>query len=31
MEAIMDKKKMIDKLAREAHERGVFNGVWLYA
>ena len=27
----MDKEIMMDKLAREAHERGSFNGTWLYA
>lgn len=27
----MDKKKVMDNLAREASERGAFNGVWLYA
>lgn len=27
----MDKKKMMEKLVREAHERGLFNGTWLYA
>ena len=27
----MDKKTMIEKLAREAYERGSFNGTWLYA
>ena len=27
----MDKKTMMEKLAREAHEKGGFNGAWLYA
>ena len=27
----MDKRVMMENLAREAHERGGFNGVWLYA
>ncbi len=27
----MDKKTMMEKLAREAYERGSFNGTWLYA
>ena len=27
----MDKKTMMEKLAREANEKGGFNGVWLYA
>ena len=27
----MDKKKMMEKLVREAHEKGLFNGTWLYA
>lgn len=27
----MDKKALIDKLAREAYEKGGFNGAWLYA
>ena len=27
----MDKKTMMENMAREAHERGVFNGLWLYA
>ena len=27
----MKKKSMMDKLAREAYEKGSFNGVWLYA
>ena len=27
----MDKKKMMDSLAREAYEKGGFNGAWLYA
>ncbi|MBO4385243.1 MAG: beta-lactamase family protein [Clostridia bacterium] len=27
----MNKQKMMDSLAREAYERGSFNGVWLYA
>ena len=28
---IMDKKTAIENLAREAHEKGAFNGAWLYA
>ena len=27
----MDKKTMMENLAREAHEKGVFTGAWLYA
>ena len=27
----MDKRTMMEKLAREAYEKGGFNGVWLYA
>ncbi len=27
----MDKKTMMEKLARDAYERGSFNGTWLYA
>ena len=27
----MDKKAMMEKLARDAYERGSFNGTWLYA
>ena len=27
----MKKKTMMEKLAREAYEKGSFNGVWLYA
>ena len=27
----MDKKTMMENMAREAYERGVFNGLWLYA
>ena len=27
----MDQKTMIEKIAREAYERGSFNGTWLYA
>ena len=27
----MDKKALMEKLARDAYERGSFNGVWLYA
>ena len=27
----MDKKALMEKLAREAHEKGCFNGTWLYA
>ena len=27
----MDKKTLIDNLAREAAEKGGFNGTWLYA
>ncbi|MBR4435885.1 MAG: beta-lactamase family protein [Clostridia bacterium] len=27
----MDKKTLIENLAREAHEKGGFNGAWLYA
>ena len=27
----MDKKAMMEKLAREAYERDSFNGAWLYA
>ena len=27
----MDKKTMLDKLARDAYEKGSFNGTWLYA
>ncbi len=27
----MDKKTMMEKLAREAYEKGSFNGLWLYA
>ena len=27
----MDKKTMMENLAREAHEKGAFNGAWLYA
>ena len=28
---IMDKKALIEKLARESHEKGGFTGTWLYA
>ena len=28
---IMDKKTVLEKLVREAHEKGLFNGTWLYA
>ena len=31
MEAIMDKKTMIEKLVRDAHEKAGFTGTWLYA
>ena len=27
----MDKKIMLENLVREAHEKGLFNGTWLYA
>ena len=27
----MDKKAMMEKLARDAYEMGSFNGTWLYA
>ena len=27
----MDKKTLFEKLAREAYEKGCFNGTWLYA
>ena len=27
----MDKKTMLESLVREAHEKGLFNGAWLYA
>ena len=27
----MDKKTLMESLAREAHEKGGFNGAWLYA
>ncbi len=27
----MDKKTMMENLARAAYEKGVFNGTWLYA
>ena len=27
----MDKKTTIEKMVREAHEKGLFNGTWLYA
>ena len=27
----MDKHTMMDKLARDAYEKGSFNGTWLYA
>ena len=27
----MDKKSLMDALVREAHEKGLFNGTWLYA
>ena len=27
----MDKKTAMENLARDAHEKGVFNGTWLYA
>ena len=27
----MDKKAWMEKLAREAYEKGSFNGAWLYA
>ena len=27
----MDKKTAMENLARKAHEKGVFNGTWLYA
>ena len=27
----MDKKTMMEKLARDAYEKGSFNGTWLYA
>ena len=27
----MDKKIMLENLVREAHEKGIFNGTWLYA
>ena len=27
----MDKKTMMENLAREAYEKGGFNGTWLYA
>ena len=30
-ENTMDKKTMMENMAREAYERGVFNGLWLYA
>ena len=28
---IMDKKTIMEDLARKAHEKGVFNGAWRYA
>ena len=28
---MMDKKTMLESLVREAHEKGLFNGTWLYA
>ena len=28
---MMDKKSLIEKLARDAHEKGGFTGTWLYA
>ena len=27
----MEKKTMMEKLARDAYEKGSFNGTWLYA
>ncbi|MBQ6655573.1 MAG: hypothetical protein IJM79_08660 [Erysipelotrichaceae bacterium] len=27
----MDKKSLMENFARKAHEKGSFNGVWLYA
>ena len=27
----MDKKTMMENLIRKAHEKGLFNGTWLYA
>ena len=27
----MNKQIMLENLAREAHEKGAFNGAWLYA
>ena len=27
----MDKEALFDKIAREAYEKGSFNGAWLYA
>ena len=27
----MDKKSIMEKLVCEAHEKGLFNGTWLYA
>lgn len=27
----MDKKVMLESLIRDAYEKGVFNGTWLYA
>ena len=30
-ENTMDKKTVMENMAREAYERGVFNGLWLYA
>ena len=27
----MDKKIMLENLVREAYEKGLFNGAWLYA
>ncbi len=28
---LMDKKNLMESMAHEAYERGVFNGIWLYA
>ena len=27
----MDKKTMMENMTRDAYDRGVFNGLWLYA
>ena len=31
LDAITDEKAIMDKLAREWYDKGVFNGTWLYA